>query len=108
MPKQRPDPLVRIAVANGEVEAILWQNLLRERGIAAMVRTRDPMTSMYGTPSLVGYELYVKADDEQQASRILATFEGTEPPPELPEGEKAPSTGEAFWQRVKGWIIRSG
>lgn len=72
--RRTPDqPLVRLAIAQSEIEARMWEDILREHGITALVKNRDAVSTAYGSSPLLpySYELFVLAEDETQARSLL-------------------------------------
>ena len=72
MVADKPDPLVKIAVAHDEVEATVWKDALEQDGIKPYVKSLDPLTPLGVAPSLpASFELYVRSADEKRARWIL-------------------------------------
>lgn len=67
-----PDDLVLVARPEGEPEALMMQDILKNAGIAAMVRNRDAATARgggWGPPW--AYELIVRRADLRRARDLL-------------------------------------
>ncbi len=81
MVANKPDRLVRIAVAHDEFEASppkAEKDALEQDGVRPFVKSLDPLTPFGVAPSLpASFELYVLARDEKRARWIL----GQLPPP---------------------------
>jgi hypothetical protein len=67
------DPLVAVAAAISEPEALMWRELLENNGVPAMVKNVNPLsvTQTFPTP-FSDYDLYVKKSDLERAEEILA------------------------------------
>jgi hypothetical protein len=75
MTRKKTTPrLVKIGVAQGEVEAAIWRDALEQEGIAVFVRNVDTLAvaQYVGTPTLpYSLEVYVRAADARRARWIL-------------------------------------
>jgi len=75
MPGRNATPrLVRIGVAQDEVEAAMWRDALEQDGIGVFVRNVDTLAvaSYAGAPTLpYSLEVYVRAADARRARWIL-------------------------------------
>jgi len=75
MPRKKTTPrLVKIGVAQDEVEAAIWRDALEQDGIAVFVHNADPLAiGQYVIPSALPYslEVYVRAADAKRARWIL-------------------------------------
>jgi hypothetical protein len=75
MPRKKTTPrLVKIGVAQDEVEAAIWRDALEQDGIAVFVRNVDTLAvaQYVGTPTLpYSLEVYVRAADAKRARWIL-------------------------------------
>jgi len=72
--KKATPRLVRIGVAQDEVEAAIWRDALEQEGIAFFVRNVDTLAvaQYVGTPTLpYSLEVYVRAADARRARWIL-------------------------------------
>lgn len=65
------DRLVLIGVARDEVEAGIWRDILAREGIAAFVKSVDPLASFGVAPLPGSLELFVRAQDERRARWLL-------------------------------------
>ena len=75
MPEQK-NRLVKIAVAQNELEANVLKDVLSQEGITAFVRNVDPLATMGVAPSLPSsMEMYVPAADEKRARWIIGKLE---------------------------------
>lgn len=65
--------LVRLAIAETEMQARMWEEILAGHGITALVKNLDAVSTVYGSAPLLpySYELYVLATDEPRARYIL-------------------------------------
>lgn len=72
-PKNK-SPLVFLANAPNEVVANLWKGVLEENGIQSMLKSVNLATSLYVSMSMLQYEIYVLAEDEEKAREILTPF----------------------------------
>ncbi len=76
MVANKPDPLVKMAVARDELEANVWKDALEQDGITPYVKSLDPLTPFGVAPSLPSsFELYVLARDEKRARWILGQLQ---------------------------------
>ncbi len=76
MATNKPDRLVKIAVANDEFEANVWKDALEQDGVSPYVKSLDPLTPLGVAPSLpASFEVYVLAKDEKRARWILGKVE---------------------------------
>ncbi len=72
MVANKPDRLVKIAVANDEFEARVWKDALEQDGITPYIKSLDPLTPLGVAPALpASFELYVLARDEKRARWVL-------------------------------------
>ena len=67
----RSESLVMIGVAHDEIEANVWRDLLEQEGIAAFVRSTDPLTSFGVAPPPGSLQVFVQARDEKRARWLL-------------------------------------
>ncbi len=78
MAAQEPHRLVKIAVAHDELEANVWKDALEQESITPYVKSLDPLTPFGVAPSLpASFEVYVLAQDEKRARRILGQFQSS-------------------------------
>jgi hypothetical protein len=66
--------MVKIGVAQNEVEAAMWRDVLEQDGIGVFVRNVDTLSvaQYVGTPTLpYSLEVYVRAADAKRARWIL-------------------------------------
>ena len=74
------DRLVLLGVAQTELEANVWRDILSADGISAYAKSTDPMSSFGATPAPGTIELYVKASNEKKARWLLGdNIEGGSP-----------------------------
>ena len=75
MPRKKTTPrLVKIGVAQDEVETAIWRDALEQDGIAVFVRNTNPLAvAQYVGPSALPYslEVYVRAADARRARWLL-------------------------------------
>ena len=72
MVANKPDRLVKIAVARDEFEASVWKDALEQDGITPYVKSLDPLTPLGVAPALPSsFEVYVLAQDEKRARWLL-------------------------------------
>jgi hypothetical protein len=78
MVAEKPDPLVKIAVALDEVEANIWKDALEQDGIKPYVKSLDPLTPFGVAPTLpASFEVYVRSGDEKRARWILGQHQSS-------------------------------
>ena len=76
MAAEKPDRMVKIAVAHDEVEANVWRDALEQEGITPFVKSLDPLTPFGVAPSLpASFEVYVLPQDEKRARWILGQLQ---------------------------------
>jgi len=72
--KKATPQMVKIGVAQNEVEAAMWRDALEQDGIGVFVRNVDTLSvaQYVGTPTLpYSLEVYVRAADARRARWIL-------------------------------------
>jgi hypothetical protein len=72
-PREYDAPLTYIATAPNEAVANMWSDILKERGIHCLIKSKDPRAAMYVTYD-VRCDIYVLDSQAQKAKRILAPF----------------------------------
>jgi hypothetical protein len=72
------DSLVLIGVAENELEANVWRDVLQKDGIGAFIKGNNPLSALGATPGLTTYNVFVQAGDEQRARWILGELETSE------------------------------
>ena len=72
------DSLVLVGVAENEIEANVWRDILEKDGIGAFVKSNTPLSALGATPVMAGYEVFVQASDEQRARWLLGELETSE------------------------------
>ena len=72
------DSLVLIGVAENELEANVWQDILKKDGIGAFVKGNNPLSALGAAPGLASYEVFVQASDEQRARWLLGDQDTSE------------------------------
>jgi hypothetical protein len=65
------DRLVLLAVADNELEANVWRDILSADGISAYAKSTDPMSSFGAAPAPGTIELHVKASQAKKARWLL-------------------------------------
>jgi hypothetical protein len=71
------DPLVKVASALTEPEALMWRELLENNGVPAMVKNVNPLSVTHSFPTPFGdFDLYVKQADAERAEEVLAPLRG--------------------------------
>jgi hypothetical protein len=65
------DRLVLIGVARDELEAGIWRDILARDGIAAFIKTVDPLAPFGVAPVPGSLEVFVRAEDERRARWLL-------------------------------------
>ena len=69
---QSPDELTIVARPQGEPEALMIQELLRNEGVHVLVRNRDALSAAYAMAgSALGWEVLVLRRDLRRASELL-------------------------------------
>jgi len=75
--EEMEEPLVHIATASNEPLAMMWAEILENKGINSLVKRGDLGPAMY-TPSLLSHcEIHVLASQAEKARQILASFPKT-------------------------------
>ena len=72
------EPLVLIGIAESELEANVWRDILKNDGIGAFVKVKSPLAVLGGSPLLATYEVFVQASDEQRARWLLGDQDTSE------------------------------
>jgi hypothetical protein len=67
----KPESLALIGVAQDEIEAGIWRDVLAREGIAVFVRSADPLSSFGATPFPGSLRVFVTAGDERRARWLL-------------------------------------
>ena len=68
----RADDLARVALPQGQPEALMLQELLARAGVHAIIKNRDDIGSLYSGAAWPGaYELWVLRRDLRRAQEIL-------------------------------------
>jgi hypothetical protein len=62
---------VLLGVAQTELEANVWRDVLAKDGIASFVKNADPFASFGHAPPPGSLEVYVDAADEQRARWLM-------------------------------------
>ncbi len=65
------DRLVLLGVAQTELEANVWRDILAEEGISAFVKSNDPFSSFGVAPPPGSLEVYVGSSNEKRARWLL-------------------------------------
>jgi len=73
-----PDSLVLIGVAQNELEANVWRDVLARDSIGVLVKDADPLAVMGVTPRPGTIQVFVKARDEKRARWLLGDGLATE------------------------------
>lgn len=72
------DSLVLIGVAENELEANVWRDILEKDGIGAFVKSTSALSVLGAAPALASYEVFVQAGDEQRARWLLGDLDTSE------------------------------
>ena len=72
------ESLVLIGVAENEMEATIWRDILKNDGIGSFVKGNNPLSALGATPGLASYEVFVQASDEQRARWLLGDQDTSE------------------------------
>lgn len=72
----REERLVLLAVANDQVEATIWTDVLEAEGIGVFVKSTDALSSFGVSPLPGTLEVYVQARDEKRARWLLGERPG--------------------------------
>jgi hypothetical protein len=79
MATKKPSRMVKIAVAQDELEANVLKDALEQNGITPYVKSLDPLTSFGVAPSLpASFEVYVLREDEKRARGILGQLQASQ------------------------------
>jgi hypothetical protein len=69
---KRANPLVLLAIADGDLEANIWVDVLQQAGIPAMVRQNDALRGRFQTaPQPYSTEVLVNQSDLERARELL-------------------------------------
>jgi hypothetical protein len=66
------DRLAFLITAPNEPIALMWQDMLRDAGIPALVRPGGPGAGAWGSVATFEHELYVRDEDLERARQIVA------------------------------------
>lgn len=76
MVADKPDRLVKIAVARDEFEASVWKDALEQDGITPYIKNLDPLAPFGVAPALPSsIEVYVLARDEKRARWVIGELD---------------------------------
>jgi hypothetical protein len=67
------DEIVYLITAPNEPIARLWEQMLREAGIPALVQPEGPGMGGWGSAALLEHDLFVRETDLERARRIVAS-----------------------------------
>ena len=67
-----PEDIRFLVTAPNEPIALLWEQMLVEAGIPALVRPGGPGAGAWASVATFEHEIYVRADDLDRARQILA------------------------------------
>jgi hypothetical protein len=68
----RPEEIAFLITAPNEPIARLWEQMLAEAGIPALVRPGGPGAGAWGSVATFEHDLYVRQDDLHRARQIMA------------------------------------
>lgn len=71
-PKHVDEPVVFLATVPNEPIALMWQEILRDEGITAMIKAAGPGVGAWGSASLMEHQIFVLASDRERARQIMA------------------------------------
>jgi hypothetical protein len=66
------DRLAYLITAPNEPIALMWEEMLREAGIPALVRPGGPGAGAWGSVATFEHDLYVREEDVERARLIVA------------------------------------
>ena len=70
--KSRPPELVILGIADGDLEANVWIDVLRQQGIPAVIRQNDALRGRFQTaPMPFSTEVLVREQDLERARELL-------------------------------------
>jgi hypothetical protein len=72
------DDLAYLITAPNEPIARMWEQILRDAGIPALVRPEGPGMGGWGSVALSPHDLYVRESDLEQARQIMEEESGEE------------------------------
>jgi hypothetical protein len=72
------DSLVLIGVAENELEANVWRDILEKDGIGAFIKGTSALSALGATPAMATFEVFVQAADEQRARWLLGDQDTSE------------------------------
>jgi acyl-homoserine lactone acylase PvdQ len=75
---EKSDRLVMVGVAQDELEANVWRDILAQEGIPVFVKAADPLASFGVTPGPGSLHVFVQARDEMRARWLLGKGESVE------------------------------
>lgn len=67
-----------LVTAPNEPIARLWEEMLRDSGIPALVRPGGPGAGGWGSVATFGHDLFVRTEDLERARIIVAEDDGSE------------------------------
>jgi hypothetical protein len=83
-------PIVWLATAANEVEAIMWADVIRAREIPVLLRPGGPGAGAWASSATFEHELYVREPDLPAARALLDTIATPAFPMELRPRRRAP------------------
>jgi hypothetical protein len=72
------ESLVLIGVAENEMEANIWRDILKNDGIGSFVKGNNPLSALGAMPGMASFEVFVQASDEQRARWLLGDQDTSE------------------------------
>lgn len=68
----KQDGIVLLGVAGSEVEAGMWNEVLREAGIKALIRPGGPGAGAWASSATFDHQVFVRADSLERAQAVLS------------------------------------
>lgn len=74
-PSHVNEPIVYLATVPNEPLALMWQQILRDEGITAMIKPTGPGVGAWGSAATFEHQIFVIASDRERAREIMADVE---------------------------------
>lgn len=89
------DPIIKLAGALSEPDALMRRELLEKNGIAALMKNMSGDSAAYGAASPFGFGLFVKQSDAERAAGILGPLMDASPDETTPGDGNGAGDGAA-------------